>query len=256
MITAYDYPAAWAADEAGMDTILVGDSLGMVVLGYDSTVPVTMEEMIHHIKAVMRGTKRAFVFGDLPFMSYQVSPEQAVANAGRMIKEGGCDGVKLEGGLPLLPMVEAIARMGIPVCAHIGLTPQTATNLSGFKVQGRDAQSARDLLESAEALERAGACMIVLECVPTQVAEMISSRLSIPTIGIGAGPGCDGQVLVYHDVLGLYDRFLPKFVKQYATMGKEAIQALAEYRDEVEKGLFPAPEHGFVMRDEELNKLH
>jgi 3-methyl-2-oxobutanoate hydroxymethyltransferase len=228
----------------------------MVVLGYESTVPVTMEEMIHHIKAVMRGTGRAFVLGDMPFMSYQVSPEQAVANAGRLIKEGGCDAVKLEGGLPLVPMVRAIASVGIPVCAHIGLTPQTATSLSGFKVQGRDAASARELLEAAEALEQAGACMLVLECVPSQVADRITSRVSIPTIGIGAGPDTDGQVLVQHDVLGLYDRFLPRFVKRYAGIGRDTVQALQEYREEVEQGTFPGPEHGFSMREEELKKLY
>jgi 3-methyl-2-oxobutanoate hydroxymethyltransferase len=255
MVTAYDYPGARAADEAEMDTILVGDSLGMVVLGYDSTVPVTMEEMIHHIRAVMRGTEHAFVLGDMPFMSYQVGPEQAVANAGRLIKEGGCDAVKLEGGVSMVPMVRAIARVGIPVCAHIGLTPQTATSLSGFRVQGRDAESARELLHAAEELEKAGACMLVLECVPTQVAEMITTRLSIPTIGIGAGPGCDGQVLVFHDVLGLYDRFLPRFVKRYANLGQEVVQALSRYRTELEQGEFPGPEHVFTMREDEVDKL-
>jgi len=256
MVTAYDYPGARAADEAEMDTILVGDSLGMVVLGYDSTVPVTMEEMIHHIRAVMRGTEHAFVLGDMPFMSYQVGPEQAVANAGRLIKEGGCDAVKLEGGVSMVPMVRAIARVGIPVCAHIGLTPQTATSLSGFRVQGRDAESARELLHAAEELEKAGACMLVLECVPTQVAEMITARLSIPTIGIGAGPGCDGQVLVFHDVLGLYDRFLPRFVKRYADLGQDVVQALSSYRTELEQGEFPGPEHVFTMREDEVDKLY
>ena len=256
MVTAYDYPGARAADEAEMDTILVGDSLGMVVLGYDSTVPVTMEEMIHHIRAVMRGTEHAFVLGDMPFMSYQVGPEQAVANAGRLIKEGGCDAVKLEGGVSMVPMVRAIARVGIPVCAHIGLTPQTATSLSGFRVQGRDAGSARELLHAAEELEKAGACMLVLECVPTQVAEMITARLSIPTIGIGAGPGCDGQVLVFHDVLGLYDRFLPRFVKRYADLGQDVVQALSSYRTELEQGEFPGPEHVFTMREDEVDKLY
>ena len=203
MMTAYDYPTASLVDQAEIDTILVGDSLGMVVLGYDSTVPVTMDEMIHHCKAVCRGANRAFVIGDMPFMSYQVSIAKAVENAGRFIKEAGCECVKLEGGTEMVPVVEAICVAGIPVCAHIGLTPQTATKLSGFKVQGKDAEGARKLVQSARDLEEAGAFMIVLECIPDPVAKRITEALTIPTIGIGAGKDCDGQVLVYHDLVGL-----------------------------------------------------
>ena len=233
MVTAYDYPTARMVDKAGLDMILVGDSLGMVVLGYDSTVPVTMEDMLHHTRAVMRGTERAFVLGDLPFMSYQVCVEDAVRNAGRFIKDGGCDGIKLEGGREVVPQVQAICRAGIPVCAHIGLTPQTATNLGGFKVQGKDAVSARRLLEDALALQEAGAFMIVLECVPDVLAREISRALRIPTIGIGAGKDCDGQVLVFHDLVGLFDRFTPKFVKKYAAIEKEIVTALKGYAAEV-----------------------
>ncbi|WP_462323741.1 3-methyl-2-oxobutanoate hydroxymethyltransferase [Desulfoplanes sp.] len=255
MVTAYDYPTARMVDKAGLDMILVGDSLGMVVLGYDSTVPVTMEEMLHHIKAVMRGTEKAFVLGDMPFMSYQVSVEQAVRNGGRLIKEGRCDGVKLEGGREVVPQVEGLCRAGIPVCAHIGLTPQTATNLGGFKVQGKDAASARALVEDAIALEKAGAFMIVLECVPDVLAREISLALTIPTIGIGAGRECDGQVLVYHDLVGLFDRFTPKFVKQYATLGGEIVQALRQYGDDVAGGTFPGPEHSFGMKEDEADRF-
>ena len=251
MVTAYDYPTARMVDKAGLDMILVGDSLGMVVLGYDSTVPVTMEDMLHHIKAVMRGTQRAFVLGDMPFMSYQVSVEQAVRNGGRLIKEGGCDGVKLEGGREVVPQVEGLCRAGIPVCAHIGLTPQTATNLGGFKVQGKDAASARALVEDAVALDKAGAFMIVLECVPDILAREISALVSIPTIGIGAGKGCDGQVLVFHDLVGLFDRFTPKFVKKYANLEDEIVRALQQYGDEVTRGAFPGAEHGFAMDEQE-----
>ena len=255
MVTAYDYPTARMVDKAGLDMILVGDSLGMVVLGYDSTVPVTMEEMLHHIKAVMRGTEKAFVLGDMPFMSYQVSVEQAVRNGGRLIKEGGCDGVKLEGGREVVPQVEGLCRAGIPVCAHIGLTPQTATNLGGFKVQGKDAASARALVDDGIALEQAGAFMIVLECVPDILAREISQALSIPTIGIGAGRECDGQVLVYHDLVGLFDRFTPKFVKQYANLEKDIVSALRQYGDEVTKGTFPGPEQSFGMKEDEADRF-
>ena len=255
MVTAYDYPTARMVDKAGLDMILVGDSLGMVVLGYDSTVPVTMEEMLHHIKAVMRGTEKAFVLGDMPFMSYQVSVEQSVRNGGRLVKEGGCDGVKLEGGREVVPQVEGLCRAGIPVCAHIGLTPQTATNLGGFKVQGKDAASACALVDDAIALEKAGAFMIVLECVPDILAREISQALSIPTIGIGAGRECDGQVLVYHDLVGLFDRFTPKFVKQYANLEKDIVSALRQYGDEVTKGTFPGPEQSFGMKEDEADRF-
>ncbi|GAU08872.1 3-methyl-2-oxobutanoate hydroxymethyltransferase [Desulfoplanes formicivorans] len=255
MVTAYDYPTARLVDKAGLDMILVGDSLGMVVLGYDSTVPVTMEDMLHHIRAVMRGTQRAFVLGDLPFMSYQVSVEQAVGNAGRFIKEGGCDGVKLEGGREVVPQVQGLCRAGIPVCGHIGLTPQTATNLGGFKVQGKDAASASALVEDALALQEAGAFMLVLECVPDILAREISRTLHIPTIGIGAGRECDGQVLVFHDLVGLFDRFTPKFVKRYAQLEEVVVQALQEYGTEVAAGIFPGPEHCFGMKQEEADRF-
>jgi 3-methyl-2-oxobutanoate hydroxymethyltransferase len=255
MLTAYDYPTAHMVDKAGIDTILVGDSLGMVVLGYTSTVPVTMEEMIHHTKAVTRGTTYAFVIGDMPFMSYQTSIELAIENAGRFIKEGECDAVKLEGGSEVAPVVKAIVTAGVPVCAHIGLTPQTATQLSGFKVQGKDAESARSLINAAKDLEKAGAFMVVMECIPEMLASRITRELSIPTIGIGAGKDCDGQVLVYHDLVGLFERFTPKFVKQYIKLGPMILDALKEYKNEVEDGLFPGEEHTFTMSEEEAEKI-
>jgi 3-methyl-2-oxobutanoate hydroxymethyltransferase len=255
MLTAYDYPTAHMVDKAGIDTILVGDSLGMVVLGYTSTVPVTMEEMIHHTKAVTRGTTYAFVIGDMPFMSYQTSIELAIENAGRFIKEGECDAVKLEGGSEVAPVVKAIVTAGVPVCAHIGLTPQTATQLSGFKVQGKDAESARSLINAAKDLEKAGAFMVVMECIPEMLASRITRELSIPTIGIGAGKDCDGQVLVYHDLVGLFERFTPKFVKQYIKLGPMILDALKEYKNEVEDGLFPGEEHTFKMSEEEAEKI-
>jgi len=255
MLTAYDYPTAQMVDQAGIDTILVGDSLGMVVLGYSSTVPVSMEEMIHHTKAVTRATKYAFVIGDMPFMSYQIGIQKAIENAGRFLKEGGCDAVKLEGGSEAAPTVKAIVTAGVPVCGHIGLTPQTATQLSGFKVQGKDAESARTLINAAKDLEEAGAFMLVMECIPDVLASRITSELSIPTIGIGAGRDCDGQVLVYHDTVGLFDRFTPKFVKQYIKLGPMVIEALKEYKKEVEEGTFPGKEHTFSMRKEEAEKI-
>jgi len=255
MLTAYDYPTAQMVDKAGIDTILVGDSLGMVVLGYASTVPVTMEEMIHHTKAVTRGTTYAFVLGDMPFMSYQTSIEKATENAGRFIKEGECDAVKLEGGSEVAPVVKAIVTAGIPVCAHIGLTPQTATQLSGFKVQGKDAESARNLINAAKDLETAGAFMVVMECIPETLAARITKELTIPTIGIGAGKECDGQVLVYHDTVGLFERFTPKFVKQYIKLNPMILDALKEYKNEVENGIFPGEEHIFTMSKEEAEKI-
>lgn len=255
MMTAYDYPTASLVDQAEIDAILVGDSLAMVVLGYDGTVPVTMDEMLHHSKAVVRGAAHSFVIGDMPFMSYQVSPENAVANAGRFIKEAGCAAVKLEGGTEMVPVVKAIVTAGIPVCAHIGLTPQTATKLSGFKVQGKDAEGARELVESARELEKAGAFMIVLECIPDVVSARITETLNIPTIGIGAGKDCDGQVLVYHDLVGLFERFTPKMVKQYVNLAPMVREALVQYRKEVEEGVFPGPEHSFSMKAEEADKM-
>jgi 3-methyl-2-oxobutanoate hydroxymethyltransferase len=255
MLTAYDYPTAQMVDQAAIDTILVGDSLGMVVLGYTSTVPVSMDEMIHHTKAVTRGTKYAFVIGDMPFMSYQTGITQAIANAGRFMKEGECDAVKLEGGSEVAHIVKAIVTAGVPVCGHIGLTPQTVTQLSGFKVQGKDAESARNLITSAKDLEKAGAFMVVMECIPDVLASKITGELHIPTIGIGAGRYCDGQVLVYHDLVGLFERFTPKFVKQYLKLGPMIIEALKGYKKDVEQGLFPGEEHTFKMSEEEAEKL-
>ncbi|HDM09489.1 MAG: 3-methyl-2-oxobutanoate hydroxymethyltransferase [Deltaproteobacteria bacterium] len=255
MVTAYDYPTASLVDQAGIDTILVGDSLGMVVLGYESTVPVTMEEMIHHCKAVSRGAKHSFIIGDMPFMSYHTSVERAIENAGRFIKEAGCDCVKLEGGSEMAHVVKAIVDVGIPVCAHIGLTPQTATKLSGFKVQGKDAESAKALVQSAKDLEKSGAFMIVMECIPDLLASMITDQLTIPTIGIGAGKDCDGQVLVYHDLVGLFERFTPKFVKQYINLSPQIKDALEQYKKEVDEGVFPGPEHSFAMSPEEASKI-
>jgi 3-methyl-2-oxobutanoate hydroxymethyltransferase len=255
MMTAYDYPTANLVDQAGIDTILVGDSLGMVMLGYDSTVPVTMDEMIHHCKAVSRGAKQSFIIGDMPFMSYQTNVEKAIENAGRFMKEAACDSVKLEGGSEMAPVVKAIVTAGVPVCGHIGLTPQTATMLSGFKVQAKDAESARQMAKSAKDLEEAGAFMIVMECIPDLVAEKITNELEIPTIGIGAGKHCDGQVLVYHDLVGLFERFTPKFVKQYINLAPKIKEALIQFKKEVEEGVFPGPEHTFSIKEEEAKKI-
>jgi 3-methyl-2-oxobutanoate hydroxymethyltransferase len=251
MVTAYDYPSALAADRAGLDSILVGDSLGMVVLGYDSTVPVTMDEMLHHCKAVRRGAQAAFLIGDLPFMSYQADRAEAVRNAGRLLKEGGMDAVKLEGGRAMASTVSAISDAGITVVGHIGLTPQSAARLGGYRVQGKTAADAQRLLEDAEALQAAGAAMIVLEMTPDRVAETISRRLAIPTIGIGAGAGCDGQVLVLHDLLGLFDRFTPRFARRYADLSADMTRALAAYRADVAARLFPTAEYAFPMDDSE-----
>lgn len=255
MLTAYDFALGSFIDQSGIDMILVGDSLGMVVLGYDSTVPVTMDEMIHHCRAVRRGVHYAFLVGDMPFMSYNVSKEEAVRNAGRFLKEAGCDAVKLEGGMEVAETVKAIVLAGIPVMAHIGLTPQTAGQLGGFKVQGKDALSAQRLLDSALALEEAGACSIVMECIPDKLAGLISETLKIPTIGIGAGPECDGQVLVTNDLLGLFERFTPKFVKQYIKLFPMIKEAAEVYKKEVETGKFPGPEHSFVMETKELSRI-
>ena len=255
MLTAYDASMAAMVDQAGIDTVLVGDSLGMVVLGYDSTVPVTMDDMVHHCKAVRRGVKRALLIGDMPFMSYNISKEDAIRNAGRLIKEAGCDAVKLEGGTEMAETVKAVVDAGIPVCAHIGLTPQTATKLSGFKVQGKDVESARELLDSAKALDDAGAFMIVLELIPDGIATAITEAVVMPTIGIGAGPGTDGQVLVSNDLLGLYEKFIPKFVKQFANLAPQIKAAFEEYVKEVESGAFPAPEHTFSMDPSVLEEL-
>ncbi|MBI3151035.1 MAG: 3-methyl-2-oxobutanoate hydroxymethyltransferase [Chloroflexi bacterium] len=255
MLTAYDYPTAMAMDKAGVDSILVGDSLAMVVLGYENTLPVTMEEMLHHARAVARGAKSALLIGDMPFMSYQVSVEEAVRNAGRFLQQGGMDAVKLEGGRERADAVRAIVGTGIPVMGHLGLTPQSIHQLGGFRAQGKTATAAKRLLEDAKILEEAGAFSIVLEAVPARLAEMISKQISIPTIGIGAGVGCDGQVLVTHDVLGLFDRFTPKFVKKYANFHAEMNKAFTDYIDDVESKRFPAVEHTVEMTDEEWNEF-
>ncbi len=250
VLTAYDYPTALMLDQSGIDMILVGDSLGMVVHGFENTLPVTMDMMIMHCQAVRRGTQRAFLVGDMPFMSYQTSLEEAKRNAGRLLAEGGVDAVKLEGGQHMAETVRALVQIGIAVQGHIGLTPQSVSALGGFKVQGKSLDAARNLIDEARILEEAGAFSIVLEAVPAQLATLVSRKISIPTIGIGAGAGCDGQVLVSHDLLGLFDRFTPKFVRQYAQIGQAMRDAFAAYRDDVRTGNFPASEHGFSMQDE------
>lgn len=256
MLTAYDYSTAKLMDEAGINGILVGDSLGMVVLGYEDTLPVTMEDMIHHTAAVCRGAKNTLVVGDMPFMSYQVSVEEAVYNAGRLMKEGRCQAVKLEGGASVCPQIRAITNASIPVMAHIGLTPQSINAFGGFKVQGKSEEAAKKLLEDAKAVEEAGAFAVVLECVPAKLAELISKSISIPTIGIGAGAGCDGQILVYQDMLGLFSDFTPKFVKKYANVGEMMTQAFRDYIADVQEGSFPAPEHTFAISEDVIKKLY
>ncbi len=254
-VTVYDYSFARLVDGAGMDIALIGDSLGNVVLGYKDTVPVTMADMIHHTKAVVRGVEHALVVTDMPFGSYNASASEAIANATRLLKEGGADAVKIEGGVTMAPTVRAIVNAGIPVQGHIGLTPQTATSLGGFKVQGKTPEAAHRLLEDAMAMEEAGCFSIVLEAIPAPLGELITSRLAIPTIGIGAGPGCDGQVLVIHDLLGMYDRFTPKFVKQYAQAGQTIAEALSRYKKEVQSRAFPGAEHSFTMQTGALDEL-
>ena len=254
-VTAYDYPWARLADQAGMDIVLVGDSLGMVVLGYTDTVSVTMEEMIHHTRAVVRGVEHALVVTDMPFGSCSSSIPAAIDNAVRILKEGRADAVKVEGGVALATTVAAMVAAGIPVQGHIGLTPQTATSLGGFKVQGKSAQAAHQLIDDALALEAAGCFSVVLEAIPAPLAEHITGRLAIPTIGIGAGPDCDGQVLVIHDLVGLYDRFTPKFVKQYARINEPVGEALRQYREEVQNRTFPTAAHSFTMKAEEMDRL-
>lgn len=256
MLTAYDYSMAKMLDEAGMDMLLVGDSLGNVVLGYDTTLPVTMEDMLHHTKAVCRGAKRAMVVMDLPFMSYQISVEEALRNSGRAMKETGAQAVKLEGGQEIAAIVKAIVDAGIPVVGHLGLTPQAINQLGGFKVQGKDEQAARKLIVDAQAIEASGAFALVLECVPAPLAKLVTATLSIPTIGIGAGPDCDGQVLVINDLLGMFPGFTPKFVKKYANLSEFISQAVADYKQEVTARTFPGPEHSFKMADAVLDKLY
>ena len=256
MLTAYDYSTAKLVDECGVNTILVGDSLGMVMLGYEDTLSVTMEDMIHHTAAVTRGAKNALVVGDMPFMSYQTSVYDAVVNAGRLMKEGRCQAVKLEGGASVCPQIKAITEASIPVVAHIGLTPQSVNAFGGFKVQGKSEADARRLVEEAKAVEEAGAFAIVLECIPAKLAKLITESVSIPTIGIGAGADCDGQVLVYQDMLALFSDFKPKFVKHFANAGEVMKQGFTEYITEVKEGTFPAAEHTFKIADDIINKLY
>jgi 3-methyl-2-oxobutanoate hydroxymethyltransferase len=255
MLTAYDYPTARLADEAGIDLLLVGDTLGMVVLGYESTVAVTLDDILHHARAVVRGAGSAHVVADLPFMTYEVADEQAVANAGRLIKEGGAHAVKLEGGERMAARIRAITAAGIPVMGHVGLTPQTAEALGGFKVQGRTAEAAGAILKDALAVEAAGAYAVVLEAVPGPLARLITARLTIPTIGIGAGPDCDGQVLVTPDLLGLDDRLRPRFVKRYVDLGEQVRAAMAAYAADVRAARFPGPEHTYGMTAAEADRL-
>ena len=255
MVTAYDYPFGLMADEAGVDIVLVGDSLGMVVMGLDGTVEVTMDQMIHHIRAVANGCKNALIVGDLPFMSYNTSVREAIVNAGRLMKEGGCDVVKLEGGVDFAPTVKAIVKAGIPVQGHIGLTPQTASALGGFKMQGKDAAAAKSIIDDARALEDAGAFSIIVEAVPAPLGQLIAQAVRIPVIGIGAGPNVDGQVLVTHDMIGLFDKFVPKFVKQYAQIRPIIIEALKTFKQEVSTQSFPSAKHSFSMADETLEAL-
>ncbi len=255
MVTAYDYSTAKLVDCAGINSILVGDSLGNVMLGYPDTVSVTMEDMIHHSSAVMRGVKDALVICDMPFMSYQASVYDAVVNAGRLLKEGRANAVKLEGGKDFCEHIKAIVKASIPVCGHIGMTPQSVNAFGGFKVQGKTLDEAKKLVDDALALEEAGVFAIVLECVPKALAEYISSIVTVPTIGIGAGDGCDGQVLVYHDMLSIYSDFSPKFVKKYADIGNTVIDALKNYDNEVKSGVFPANEHSYTIDENVMTEV-
>ena len=256
MLTAYDAAFARLLDEAGVDMLLVGDSLGNTMLGYDSTLPVTMEDILHHTRAVCRASTRSLIVADMPFMSYQVSIGEALRNAGRLLKEGGAQAVKLEGGREIAPAIKAMTGAGIPVVGHLGLTPQSLHQLGGFRVQGKDAAAAQRLLDDARTLEAAGAFAVVLECVPALLAARISQTLSVPTIGIGAGSSCDGQVLVIHDVLGLVPGFKPRFAKAYRTFHTEISAAVREYIEEVKTRQFPGPEHSFALSDEVLEKLY
>lgn len=256
MLTAYDYSTAKLIDEAGVNSILVGDSLGNVVLGYEDTVSVTMEDMIHHGAAVARGVQNALVIIDMPFMSYQTSCYDALTNAGRLMKEGRANAVKLEGGTQVCPQIKAIVEAGIPVCAHIGLTPQSINAFGGFKVQGKSEAAAKKLLEDAKAVEQAGAFAVVLEGVPKKLADLITEQLTIPTIGIGAGGGCDGQVLVYQDMLGMFSDFTPKFVKRFANVGDVMKEAFRSYIEDVRNGVFPSEEHTYSLDDSIIEKLY
>jgi 3-methyl-2-oxobutanoate hydroxymethyltransferase len=247
MMTCYDYPSARLLEDAGVDILFIGDTLGMTVLGYDTTIPVTMEEMLHHTKAVVRGSSRAHVLADMPFMSYQTSPEDALRNAGRFLKEGGAQSIKLEGGVTVAETVRFIVDTGIPVMGHIGLTPQSINQLGGYKVQGKTPAAAVRLVNDAVALEQAGAYAVVLECVPLELAKTITERLAIPTIGIGAGPHCDGQVQVFHDLLGLFQDFVPKHAKRYADLGAQIAEAVRAYASDVRGGTFPTEKESFLL---------
>jgi len=255
MLTAYDYSTAKIIDEAGVPLILVGDTLGMVMLGYETTIPVTMEEMLHHAKAVVRGTSKSLIIGDMPFMTYQITTTEAMRNAARFMQEAGCQAIKLEGGVVVADTVKRIVDCGIPVMGHIGLTPQSIHQLSGHRVQGKTADSARRLLNDAMALEQAGAFAVVLELVPSPLARIVTARLKIPTIGIGAGPYCDGQVQVIHDMLGLFTDFVPRHAKQYAKLAGVIKSAVVDYINETKSGAFPSSEHGSTMDDDLLKDL-
>lgn len=256
MLTAYDYSMAKLIDEAGINSILVGDSLGNVILGYEDTISVTIEDMIHHTAAVARGAKNAFIIADMPFMSYQTSVYDAMVNAGRLMKEGRANAVKLEGGATVCPQIKAIVEASIPVVAHLGLTPQSVNAFGGFKVQGKSEAAAKKLIEDAKAIEKAGACMVVLECVPAALAKLVTESISIPTIGIGAGNECDGQVLVYQDMLGMFSDFTPKFAKRFANVGEIMKEAFGAYIKEVKAQEFPAKEHVYGIDEEVLEKLY
>ncbi|HEM61733.1 MAG TPA: 3-methyl-2-oxobutanoate hydroxymethyltransferase [Chloroflexi bacterium] len=255
MITAYDYPTGVWAERAAIDILLVGDSMAMTVLGYSTTLPATMDELVNHSQAVNRGNQTSFVLGDMPYMSYQPSVQLAVQNAGRFMSEGGCDGIKLEGGVAMADRVEAIVNSGIPVMGHLGLTPQSMSMLSGFKAQGKDALIAKKIIDDAKALEEAGAFSILLEAVPSKVSKLVTERAQIPIIGIGAGPDCDGQVLIFHDMFGLYPAFTPKFAKQYADLGKMIVEGLEQYGDDVRSGAFPEAKHSFTISDQQYEEL-
>lgn len=256
MLTCYDYSTAKLMEEVGVNTILVGDSLGNTMLGYSDTIQVTMEDMIHHCAAVSRGIKDIFLVCDMPFMSYQASVYDAVVNAGRLMKEGHANMVKLEGGKEVCPQIEAIVKASIPVCAHLGLTPQSINSLGGYKVQGKSESDAQKLIDDARAVQEAGASMLVLECVPAKLAKKITEMLDIPTIGIGAGNDCDGQVLVFQDMLGMFTDYVPKFVKQFANVGEVMKGAFRDYVDAIQEGTFPAEEHSYKIDDEVIDKLY
>jgi 3-methyl-2-oxobutanoate hydroxymethyltransferase len=254
-LTAYDYPTAQLEEKAEIDIILVGDSIGMTIFGYDSTLPVTMDLLIPHTQAVRKGAPTAFLVGDMPYMTYQISPQEAIRNAGRFMAECGCDAVKLEGGREVIDTVKALIKATIPVVGHLGLTPQSIAMLGGFKAQGRDADTAIHIIEDAKALEEAGVCFILLEAIPPEVSKVIMQNAQVPIIGIGAGPHVDGQCLIVHDMLGMFEAFTPKFVKKYANVGEQIVQALEAFKKDVNEGAFPGPEHCYGMPEEEVQKL-